>query len=116
MSEERKCLECDRKLMGRADQKFCSDMCRNTYNNRLKAYTNNTIRNVNNLLKKNRRVLDKLCPGDKTKVLRKTLEENGFNFNYFTNIRRTQKGNVYHFIYDLGYLELENNFILIVRN
>ena len=115
MIEARTCLECDGRLMGRIDKKFCSDMCRNNYNNRLMAFTNNTIRNINNALKKNRRILEKLCPEDKTKVFRKTLVAKGFNFNHFTHIRKTQKGNVYYFVYDLGYLELEHDYILIVR-
>lgn len=115
MDEKRICLECGTRLMGRADKKFCSDMCRNTYNNRLMAFSNNTIRNINNSLKKNRRILDELCPEDKIKVLRKTLVSKGFDFNHITHQRKTQKGNVYLFVYDLGYLELENNFILIVR-
>lgn len=116
MDEERVCLECGRKLMGRADQKFCSDMCRNTYNNRQKAFTNNTIRNITNALKKNRRILEELCPEEKNKVMLKTLKEKGFDFNYQTHQRKTQKGSVYHFVFDMGYLELENDYILIVRN
>lgn len=113
---ERVCLECGTKLMGRIDKKFCSDMCRNTYNNRLGAFSNNTIRNINNALKKNRRVLNELCPEDKNKLPMKALNSKGFNFNYFTHTRTTQKGTVYYFVYDMGYLPLENDFILIVRD
>lgn len=116
MTEERICLECGVRLMGRADKKFCSDMCRNIYNNRLTAFSNNTIRTINNILKKNRRILNILCPEDKSKVVRKTLAIKGFDFNHFTHLRKTLKGSVYHFIYDMGYLELENEFILIVRD
>lgn len=99
--------------MGRADKKFCSDMCRNTRNNRLTAFKNNTIRNIHNALKKNRRILDDLCPAAKARVPRKTLA--GFDFSYFTHLRKTQKGNTCYFIYDMGYLELGNDFILIFR-
>ena len=116
MDEIRVCMDCGKRLIGRADKKFCSDMCRNTYNNRLAAYSNNSIRNINNALKKNRRILDELCSEDKIKVMRKTLATKGFDFNFFTHQRKTQKGNIYLFVYDLGYLELENDFILIVRD
>ncbi len=113
MNISRTCLECGCRLTGRADKKFCNDMCRNTHNNRLTAHKNNTIRNINNTLKKNRRILDRLCPARKSRVLRKTL--NGFEFGYFTHLQKTRAGNVCYFIYDMGYRELGNDFILIVR-
>lgn len=32
---EKNCPECGDKIIGRADKKFCSDACRNAYNNAL---------------------------------------------------------------------------------
>ena len=32
---EKTCLECNEKLIGRADKKFCNDYCRNAFNNNL---------------------------------------------------------------------------------
>ena len=37
LQEIRKCQECGAKLIGRADQKFCDDMCRTAANNRRRA-------------------------------------------------------------------------------
>ena len=34
---EKRCLECNDVLHGRSDKKFCSDACRNTYNNKKKS-------------------------------------------------------------------------------
>lgn len=110
------CLECGERLLGRMDKKFCTDSCRNTYNNKLKAFTNNTIRNVNNALKKNRRILDEVCPEEKCKTLKITLLSKGFDFKFFTHTRVTQKGNTYYFVYDMGYLELDNDFFLVVKD
>jgi predicted nucleic acid-binding Zn ribbon protein len=31
--EKRFCLDCGKPVKGRADQKFCKDLCRNSYNN-----------------------------------------------------------------------------------
>ena len=45
----RKCPECGDKIIGRVDKKFCSDQCRNTYNNRLNSDASNTVRNINNI-------------------------------------------------------------------
>lgn len=103
-------------VIGRADKKFCSDMCRNSYNNRLKSEEYNLIRNVNNQLKKNRRILEELCPHEKSKTTRQILLSRGFSFSYITSVRPTQKGNVYSFVYDFGYLELDNDFFLIVKD
>lgn len=116
MAEIRKCPECGEKIVGRADKKFCSDECRNNANNRQNSDTTNQIRNINNLLRKNRRILESLAPDGKAKVHRDKLNAKGFNFNYFTNIYKTQKGSVYYYCYDYGYLPLEHDFFLIVCN
>jgi len=110
------CLECEKPLVGRVDKKFCSDMCRNSYNNRLNSDSYNVVRNMNNQLRKNRRILEELCPEEKAKTTKNTLATKGFDFNLITSIRPTQKGNIYHFVYDYGYLELDNDFYLIVKD
>ena len=46
--ENRKCLECEETVKGRVDKKFCSDYCRNSYNNRVNKDSKNLIRNINN--------------------------------------------------------------------
>ncbi|MEI9808189.1 MAG: hypothetical protein WDO16_10100 [Bacteroidota bacterium] len=61
-TETKNCLACDKPLKGRSDKKFCDDYCRNTYNNQLKSISNNNIRNINNTLTKNRRILEGLLP------------------------------------------------------
>lgn len=104
---KRECLECSAKLVGRKDQKFCGDYCRNTYNNRLNEDSNNYVRRVNNILRKNRRILAKLNPDGKKTVGGMTLAEEGFNFHYFTNIYATKTGNQYFFCYEQGYIKLE---------
>ena len=110
------CLECEKPLAGRVDKKFCSDMCRNSYNNRLNSDSYNLVRNMNNQLRKNRRILEELCPDEKSKTTKNTLATKGFVFNLMTSMRTTQKGNVYFFVYDYGYLELENDLYLIVKD
>lgn len=114
-SEKRTCLECSEKLVGRADKKFCSDQCRNAYNNRNNSDATNLIRNINNALRKNRRILHGLNPGEKTKTTRDKLLREGFNFSHFTHLYQTKTGSTYFFCYELGYLLLDNDEILIVR-
>ena len=115
MSQERKCLECGERLIGRIDKKFCNDGCRNTYNNRVNKDTRNLVRNINNRLRKNYRILEELNPKDKTKVSRSKMMARGFDFNYFTSIYTTKAGTVYYFVYDQGYLPLENEYYALVK-
>ena len=88
--KKRTCKECEEELRGRKDQKFCSDYCRNTFNNRLNEDSTKYIRRINNILRKNRRILLKLNPGGKVTVDGITLAEEGFNFHYYTNIYTTK--------------------------
>lgn len=111
----RACPECGDKIIGRADKKFCSDSCRNAHNNSQNKDTKNIMRNVNNRLRKNYRILEALNPEDKTKVPKSKLDAAGFDFTYFTSIYTTKAGTVYYFIYDQGYLPLDGDFYALVK-
>ena len=113
---EKSCLECGEKVKGRADKKFCSDYCRNSYNNKLDVEDKNLVRNINNRLKKNYKILSELNPDQKTKTHRDKLIGNNFDFNIFTSIYTTKKGTIYYFVYNQGYLELENDYYMLVKN
>ena len=69
----------------------------------------------NNRLRKNYRVLNKLNTKHNTKVSRAKLVEHGFDFNYITSIYKTKAGAVYYFLYDQGFLPLEDEFFLLVK-
>ncbi len=114
--EDKYCLECGTRLMGRVDKKFCSDQCRNTYNNRLNKDETTYMRNVNHTLRKNRRILKDLTPEGKAKVKKQMLQSKGFDFKYFTHIYKTKEGKVYYFCYEHGYLPLENDYFALVVN
>mgnify|MGYP000310980969 CR=1 FL=1 len=110
------CLECKDPIKGRADKKFCSDTCRNSYNNKFNKDNTNYMRKINRTLRKNRLILVKLNPKGKSKTSRKTLLENGFEFEYHTNTYTTKAEKTYFFCYEQGYLPLENDyFALVVR-
>lgn len=113
--EKKKCLECNEPIMGRIDKKFCNDLCRNAYNNKLNSDSTNLVRNINNVLRRNRRILEELNPENKTKIHRDKLLEKGFDFKYFTHLLKTLKGSTYYFCYEYGYLPLENNWYFLVK-
>lgn len=113
----RQCLACDKPLKGRSDKKFCDDYCRNNYNNQLKADSNNLVRNINNALGKNRRILEStISDGEEmAKITKEKLIEKGFLFKYITHSYTNKKGNTYFYCYDHGYLPLEDGWYLIVK-
>lgn len=113
--KEKTCLECDREIFGRADKKFCSDACRNAYNNRTHAASTKYMRQVNNTLSKNRRILLDLNPEGKKKTHRDQLLKRGFDFDLHTSIYTTKSGDSYHFCYEQGYLLLDEGYILLVE-
>ncbi|MET0391517.1 MAG: hypothetical protein ABW019_00195 [Chitinophagaceae bacterium] len=116
-SDGKLCLACGKPVKGRADKKFCDDYCRNSYNNQLKSGSNNYVRNINNALKKNRRILEELLPENEetAKTSRDKLQQLGFQFKYYTHVYTNHKGNTYHFCYEYGYLPLENDWFLVVK-
>ncbi|MCP2026268.1 putative nucleic acid-binding Zn ribbon protein [Flavobacterium sp. HSC-32F16] len=111
----RTCLECAEKLVGREDKKFCSDSCRNAYNNKINKDSNNYMRNVNNKLRKNYRILSELNVDGKSKATRDKMINKGFDFDFFTNILQTKTGNTYYFLYDQGYRSLDNDYYMLVK-
>ncbi|RKD18018.1 hypothetical protein BCY91_16380 [Pelobium manganitolerans] len=113
---EKNCLDCGSALKGRADKKFCDDQCRSNYNNRIKADESKEVKRINGILHKNRKILIALNPEGKTTVAKQRLEEVGFNFNYHTHRYQTNKGSIYIFCYEYGYLPIENDYYLLVKN
>ncbi|MFY8065418.1 MAG: hypothetical protein ACOVNM_02885 [Flavobacterium sp.] len=109
------CLECGEKIVGREDKKFCSDGCRNAYNNKINKDSTNYMRNINNKLRKNYRILSDLNAEGKSKTTKTKLLSKGFDFDFFTNILNTGTGNTYYFVYDQGYRFLDNDFYMLVK-
>ncbi len=109
------CLECNEPIQGRSDKKFCSDYCRNTYNNKVNKDSRNLIRNINNRLRKNYKILSELNPTGKTTVSKMKLLDKNFDFQHFTSTYTTKKGTIYYFCYDQGYLEIENNYYVLIK-
>ena len=113
--EKRACPECGESFTGRIDKKFCSDMCRNSFNNKNNSESNNFVRNINNALRRNRKILEKALVGEKVTLPRQKLVDRGFNFNLHTSHVRTRNNDTYVFCYEYGYLPIENDFVLIVK-
>jgi len=113
----RKCLDCGEVLKGRSDKKFCSDQCRNNYNNTINREANNLVRNVHSVLRRNRKILCDLYESGKKKVHRDVLLVSEFNINFFTHSVETDKDNsVTKYCYEYGYQELNSEYIVLFKN
>jgi hypothetical protein len=113
--DSKQCLECERDFFGRVDKKFCSDACRNAYNNRVNASDEAVIKKLNRVLRKNWKILKELNPDEKIKTQLSKLVKRGFDFDAITSNLVTKEGKEYRFCYDQGYLVLDDRFVLIVK-
>ena len=69
----------------------------------------------NNHLRKNYKILSELNVSGKTTLPKSKLSDLQFDFNLFTSIYITKNGNTYYYVYDQGYLKLENDFYLLIK-
>lgn len=114
-NQGRCCRECRAPLAGRSDKKFCDDACRNSYNNRQHYQRNKEMRRINRILARNYRILESLNPGDSARCSKQELMLQGFDFHHFTSIRRSSQGFCYYFVYNLAYLFLTDENLVLIR-
>ena len=103
----RTCTHCESKVIGRSDKKFCSDHCRVAYNNIVNKKRNNMVRKVNNILCKNRKILEQLKISGRKEIDRATLSELGFVFSLHTSSKIRSTGMTYY-CYDQGWTQIPN--------
>lgn len=113
---KRLCVDCNGPLHGRMDKKFCNDHCRSNYNNKVRSESNDVIKSVNLILKKNRDILERFIPNGSTRINRMQLLATGFDQHYHTHTFYTEKGELYIFCYEFGYRKLNADEFLVVRN
>lgn len=111
---KKKCLECIQSIVGRSDKKFCSDICRNNYNNKRNSVDSQYLRSVNTMLKRNRKILEELTPSESSKISKEKLLQKGFNFHYHTNILNDGK-DCFFFCYEYGYLPINQDQVMLVK-
>lgn len=111
------CYNCNKTLRGRIDKKFCDDYCRNNYNNQRKTDKSSYVRDINNWLLKNRKILEAVLPATQEciRINKEKLQRLGFLFTYHTHTYTNKKGNVYFYCYEYGYLPLSNDWLLVVK-
>lgn len=111
---KKECIECGQSFNGRADARFCSGACRSTHHNKVNIGHREEVQKTHAILKKNRKILASLNKTGMVRVKRTTLQTEGFNFNYLTNVYTTSKGKVYKYCYDHGYLDSNEDYLTLV--
>jgi len=115
----RQCTVCNKIIKGRSDKKFCSKRCNNDYQKQKRqTQVTQEVKVINNILLKNRNILDGLAQQNKTKkfmVYRIVLVQLGFDFKYITRFYLNSKNKVYHYVYDYAWMEFSSQEVMIVK-
>jgi hypothetical protein len=124
------CLNCGEHVgPGRKDKKYCSEACKTEYNNKLTEQKRGAqkqaeelslpdfIRKIHDILVRNRELLDTLLKesNGRRRFEKRDLMGRGFNFKYFTSQAPTLDGDVYCFCFEIGFKEIEDDRIIIIR-
>ena len=96
------CLNCDKKLAGRRDKKFCDAQCKAEYHNKNKSFGELYISSSQSITRHNRRILKTLCPEGKATVRKEVLDNMGFDYRYFSGLYKTS-ANLYYLAYDYAF-------------
>ncbi|MFD0988468.1 hypothetical protein ACFQ1R_00035 [Mariniflexile jejuense] len=115
---QKKCKICSKLLVGRNDKMFCSVKCKNYYHVNLRKVTDKVVKDLDNILHRNRSILLEILGKRKghTTIDRMTLVKKRFTFKYHTHLHINSKGKTYYYLYDLAWMEFSNDEILIIRN
>lgn len=110
MRIQKSCLYCNAELMGRTDKKYCNLHCKSAY--QYQKLRNEPVRfynKVDNQLRLNRRILKNYNKSGKSVVRSEVLLELGFNPKFFTHYWKNNKGEVYLFVYEYGFMSKSEN-------
>lgn len=106
----KKCLECKEEIEGRVDKIFCSPYCKSSYHHKKNRGKGQSFYlQIDKQLKLNRQLLNHFNKAGKAVIRKDELLEAGFNPKYFTHYWKNQKGDVYLFCYEYGFLEKKEN-------
>ncbi len=110
------CLECNERLVGRSDKKFCNDSCRNTYNNKNNKDSSNLMRSIHSQLRRNYKILQTYTfVENQASTTTTKLSAEGFSFEYFTQHKTYLDGTSHRILYDVGYEILEKGRVRLFR-
>ncbi|HNP20125.1 MAG TPA: hypothetical protein PKL31_16925 [Fulvivirga sp.] len=106
------CPSCGKEITGRIDKKFCSGYCKSSYHYVANRDSGKSLfKTIDVKLKSNRRILKEYNKGGKATVRKSVLLSEGFDSKYFTHYWKNNKGQVYLFCYEFGFLATKEHEI-----
>ena len=113
---QKNCLVCPRIIRGRSDKKFCSDHCRNIYNNRNRPSESPVVKKIKSYLLSNRIILAEVLAERRTCIVsRADLASRGFHFEFITQAYTSKKGSVVYYCYEYGYKTVSETSVQISK-
>lgn len=114
METTKQCLYCNKTIRGRSDKKFCKDYCRNYYNQRQKVKDGEAEKKINQILSKNKRVLQQISEeGNYVSVPKERLLSMGFDQRFCTEVHFTKSNTACFFCYEYGLLFSSGNLAIV---
>lgn len=106
MTKMKSCKECSAEINGRSDKIFCSAYCKSAFHYKKgQEKEDSFFKRIDRQLKLNRRVLKQYNRAGLSFVSKSYIMNEGFNPKIFTHYWKNQKGEVYLFCYEYGFLE-----------
>lgn len=106
---DRECPICTSVVKGRTDKIYCSAKCKSIDQYEKRQETEAFYLTVEKQLRTNRKILKKYNKSGFTTIRKAELIAEGFNPNFFTHYWKNQKGDVYLFVYEYGFLSRTQN-------
>lgn len=103
----KKCPVCNADVKGRKDKIYCSETCKSSHQYEKRTKSESFYLQVDRQLKINRKILKRYNQTGYTTLRKEVLLQQGFDPRFFTHYWKNQKGQVYLFCFDYGFLEIE---------
>jgi hypothetical protein len=108
----KKCIACNEPVEGRSDKIFCSSYCKSIHHHKKNQEKEKGLfLKIDKQLKFNRQLLQHFNKAGKAIIRKEELLQKGFNPKYFTHYWKNQKGEVYLFCYEFGFLETKEHSV-----
>jgi hypothetical protein len=112
------CPVCKKKVIGRADKRFCSIKCKSEYHHKLRLHTKTITTSIDRILHRNRSILREIMGKriTKKKISRLVLDQKKFNYNYITGFHINTQHKTIHHVYDYSWAIFSDQEVLIMVN
>jgi len=109
-SKPQLCLCCGEEIKGRSDKKYCNAYCRSQYHYQQNKQSVPSIhRFISDQLNLNIKLLKRYNKAGKATIREEVLLKEGFNPRVFTHYWKSNKGSIYFFVFEFGFMVKEEH-------